>query len=67
MIGSLAKVWPWKETISTRINSKGEEVPFVQQMSLPAVDDTLLLSVILMFCGAILVLALERFGRADSE
>jgi putative membrane protein len=67
MIGSLAKVWPWKETISTRINSKGEEVPFVQQMSLPSVDDTLLLSVALMFCGAILVLALERFGRADSE
>jgi len=30
MIGSLNKVWPWKETIETRINSHGEEVPFLQ-------------------------------------
>jgi putative membrane protein len=26
MIGSLNKIWPWKEAISTRINSHGEEV-----------------------------------------
>ena len=30
MIGSLNKVWPWKETLQTRINSHGEEVPFLQ-------------------------------------
>jgi len=30
MLGSLAKVWPWKETLSTRINSKGKEVPLDQ-------------------------------------
>ena len=28
IIGSLNKIWPWKETISWRINSKGIEVPF---------------------------------------
>lgn len=31
MLGSLGKVWPWKETISTRLNSKGKEVPFIQE------------------------------------
>jgi len=30
MIGSLNKVWPWKETSEFRINSHGEEVPFLQ-------------------------------------
>lgn len=30
MIGSLNKVWPWKETTEYRINSHGEEVPFLQ-------------------------------------
>ncbi len=27
MIGALNKVWPWKETLSWRINSAGEQVP----------------------------------------
>ncbi len=35
MIGSLNKVWPWKETIQSRINSKGKEVPFIQENILP--------------------------------
>lgn len=30
MIGSLSKVWPWKEVLSYRINSKGESVPFLE-------------------------------------
>lgn len=30
MIGSLNKVWPWKETTAFRTNSHGEEVPFLQ-------------------------------------
>lgn len=30
MIGSLNKVWPWKETLQYRENSHGEVVPFLQ-------------------------------------
>ena len=33
IIGSLNKIWPWKETISWRTNSKGIEVPFNQETS----------------------------------
>jgi putative membrane protein len=36
MIGSLNKVWPWKETTEFRINSHGDEVPFLQSNVLPA-------------------------------
>lgn len=35
MLGALFKVWPFKETISTRLNSKGELVPFIQENRLP--------------------------------
>ncbi len=35
MIGALEKVWPWKETLQTRINSSGNEIPFLQQNVLP--------------------------------
>ena len=30
MLGALGKVWPWKETLQTRINSAGEQVPLIQ-------------------------------------
>lgn len=35
MLGSLNKVWPWKNTISTRLNSHQEEVPFLQKSVWP--------------------------------
>src|SRR5690606_23070545 len=35
LIGSLNKVWPWKEVLSTRENSKGEIVPFIETNVLP--------------------------------
>jgi putative membrane protein len=36
MIGSLNKLWPWKEIVATRINSAGEEVPFLEKSIMPA-------------------------------
>ncbi|MDG2684339.1 DUF368 domain-containing protein, partial [Vibrio parahaemolyticus] len=30
MIGTLPKIWPWKETLTWRTNSKGEQVPLLQ-------------------------------------
>jgi len=35
LIGSLNKLWPWKETISTRTDSHGEVVPFIQENVMP--------------------------------
>jgi putative membrane protein len=60
MVGSLIKVWPWKETLTTRINSKGEEVPLMQSHILPSVDDQLLFAALFMFVGASVVFLLER-------
>lgn len=31
MLGTLPKIWPWKETLSWRVNSSGEQVPLLQR------------------------------------
>ncbi len=35
MIGSLNKLWPWKEVIETRIDSHGQTVPFLERSISP--------------------------------
>jgi len=61
MIGSLRKVWPWKETISTRLNSHGELVPLVEQNVIPeAFTNDVLFSLLLFGLGVITVLGLEK-------
>ncbi|WP_265573516.1 DUF368 domain-containing protein [Venatoribacter cucullus] len=67
MVGSLVKVWPWKETLTTRIDSRGDLVPLVQVNILPHWSAETLQALVLMLAGAGLVLALEwlakRFAR----
>ncbi|MEN8137981.1 MAG: DUF368 domain-containing protein [Bacteroidota bacterium] len=68
MIGSLNKVWPWKETISTRINSHGEEVPFLQRSISPLAfdgDPQIITVVILALVGFSLIYFLEKFSKID--
>lgn len=67
MLGALNKVWPWKVTLEYRINSAGEEVPFVQNNVLPAVYEAatgqsaeLGGAILCALFGMILVLSLER-------
>ncbi len=65
MIGSLNKLWPWKETLSTRLNSKGLEVPFLEKSILPANysgDPQLLWVSILVLAGFLLILIMERWA-----
>lgn len=35
MLGSLNKLWPWKQVLETRLNSAGEEVPFLERSISP--------------------------------
>ncbi|MCQ4262067.1 DUF368 domain-containing protein [Stutzerimonas stutzeri] len=69
MLGSLNKVWPWKETLTWRTNSSGENVPVLQQNLMPGAygdltgqDPQLLLAVLLAVGGIVLVLGLEWFA-----
>ena len=67
MLGSLAKVWPWKETITTRINSKGKEVPLLQDNISPlnyaeinGATPDILIPVLLALLGIVVVYLLSR-------
>jgi putative membrane protein len=38
MIGSLRKVWPWKEVVETMVDRHGDVVPLVERNLLPSVS-----------------------------
>ena len=63
--GSLNKIWPWKETISWRTNSKGIEVPFNTSSISPFSyegDSQLIMSSLLAITGFCLILLLEKIA-----
>jgi putative membrane protein len=65
IIGSLNKIWPWKETLTWRTNSHGEEVAFNQQSVLPFSfegDAQLTVAVILAIVGFALILGMEKLA-----
>jgi putative membrane protein len=62
MLGALLKIWPWKETLSFRTNSQGEQVPFIQTAVLPDFNDLTSLSLALLCAatGFAIVVLMER-------
>ncbi len=62
MAGALRTVWPWKEVVTTRLNSKGEEVPLLQINILPDTGDGVGLALLLVLLGALMVVGLSRLS-----
>ena len=67
MIGSAVKLWPWKHTITYRLNSSGADVPLQQENLLPwtysqmtGLEHQLMASLIVFLLAAALVF---KFGR----
>ncbi|MGI9279096.1 MAG: DUF368 domain-containing protein [Endozoicomonas sp.] len=74
MLGALGKVWPWKETLETRMNSSGQEVPFLERNISPWAYEALtgqsaylMPSIAVMIFGVLLVVLLEKFGSKFSQ
>lgn len=68
MLGSLNKLWPWKEVVESRLNSHGEMVPFIEKSIGPARfaeitgQDTIMIPVLISAAaGLILIFVFERF------
>jgi putative membrane protein len=69
MIGSLNKVWPWKNTIEYFTDRHGIEKPLTQKNVLPAVyegDPHLISAIGLAILGFILIFAIERLAAEKS-
>ena len=63
MLGSLRKIWPWKETVETMVNGHGEMVPIVQVNALPeAWLGEVMGALVFALLGLVLVLVLERLA-----
>jgi len=74
MIGSLNKIWPWKETVSIRINSKGEEVPLITEnvwpgeyFSATGLEPHLMHALLFMLGGIGIVVLLEQFATRKAR
>ncbi|EFP98467.1 DUF368 domain-containing protein [Vibrio caribbeanicus] len=74
MIGTLPKIWPWKETLSWRINSKGEQVPLLQHNLSPTEFEVItlqpsqwVLATIMMVLAVLLVLGMEKFASKQPD
>jgi len=64
MLGSLRKIWPWKETVSTFIDSHGEEVPTLQANTLPpSFDSEVGAALLLMILGFLVVFGMNFWTR----
>ncbi|AUC85160.1 DUF368 domain-containing protein [Polaribacter sp. ALD11] len=65
MLGSLNKVWPWKETVSTYLDSHGVTKPLLEQSVSPfsfGGDPKLIMAILLSVLGFCLILLMEKLA-----
>jgi len=74
MIGSLNKIWPWKETIEEYLDSHGIAQPLVQKNILPGrfeelsgTNPQLLWAVLLGLAGFLLIFAFEAISKTSKK
>lgn len=67
MAGALRTLWPWKTTLTTRINSSGETVPLLQANVLPGPADSIGIALALALVGGAAVILIERLARAEAR
>lgn len=70
IFGALNKIWPWKKVIETRINSSGQEVPFIEKSVSPLSfngDPQILWAVIFMLIGFGLIFGIEFLARKKQD
>ena len=74
MLGSLPRVWPWKQTVSYQIKSDGSQLPIVQHLILPdqfqeltGQPPELLIAVVACLAGCLVILALDRLALLDTD
>jgi len=68
VLGSLRKIWPWKETTRQMVTSKGKIIPIEQLNIIPSrIDGEVVLAVALCIAGFVLALLLSRINARKSK
>lgn len=72
LIGSLNKIWPWKQTLEWGVDRHGEQIPIIQSNISPMKYETLygdsflMYGILLMLGGLALIIILEQFGKSKA-
>jgi putative membrane protein len=69
IVGSLNKVWPWKDVLEWRTDRHGEQVALIEKSILPINfdgDPKIALALIAAAVGFILIFVMERFANSKS-
>ncbi|HCE55151.1 MAG TPA: DUF368 domain-containing protein, partial [Lutibacter sp.] len=70
ILGSLNKIWPWKETLTWRVNSHGVKMPFNEQSVSPFSfdgDPQLMMATILLLSGFAMIIVLEKLANISNK
>ncbi|MFN2240373.1 MAG: DUF368 domain-containing protein [Thermoanaerobaculia bacterium] len=67
MVGSLRKVWPWKEDVAWVFGRHGERVPTVQRNVLPDAGNEVVVALLVGLAGLVLVILLEWWASQPGE
>ncbi|MFT4631554.1 MAG: putative membrane protein [Candidatus Pseudothioglobus sp.] len=69
MLGSLIKLWPWKQTLAYQLGSDGHQIPLVQEPVLPStyvlitgLESQLGLALVALLVGVVAVVGLEKLA-----
>ncbi|GJQ06299.1 DUF368 domain-containing protein [Capnocytophaga cynodegmi] len=65
IIGSLNKVWPWKEVISTKLDAHGKVIPLLEKSILPTSyegNPQVILAITMALAGFFLLYGLEKWA-----
>ena len=69
MMGSLNKLWPWKEVLEYRLDRHGVQVPFIEQNILPnqyyeitGTDPVFIQALLFMAIGFFLIIIIEKIA-----
>jgi putative membrane protein len=68
MLGSLRKIWPWKETLASTRDTHGNVIPTAQVNVLPSLwDKELVLAICLVVVGFLVVVSLNFLAERGNE
>lgn len=69
MMGSLNKIWPWKQVLEFRLNRHGEQVPFIEQnitpnqyLELTGGSPLIMQAILFMAIGFFIVVVVEKIA-----
>lgn len=63
MLGSVRKIWPYKQVVQTTIDKHGEIVPLIEKNIMPIINSTFYFGVLMMIVGVALVIFIEKISE----